>query len=357
MSASSTSTPGRSTSPSTTRSSRSLIRTAGPTHRPALGRQLRDRGLPQRHDPGAARLRRPRNSALQFVNVGGERGAQTLRAVQSAIQLRGVWREPVLVLAGCRAHDWRKAFSSNRTYSNKGGFAANPVPQFANTTYQGINPKIGLLWQPLPEVQVFGDVTGSRDVPDFSDLVQQNTLRTTFVPLRAQRAVTYEARQPGPDRPALLGRGRSTARKFATNSSLLDQRGSTSRPRPSTHRGPGTRAVEAAVALDLARDLITATTGSRSRRSGPTTTSASSPTPCFRDNRIAGIPTDVLRSVLTYRRRAGLPHQPVRGLGAAGGLRGPRANTLKMPGYALFKRRGGESISPTASRCSWMPAT
>ena len=60
-------------------------------------------------------------------------------------------------------------------------------------TYQGVNPKLGVIWQPVPDVQVFADITRSRDVPDFTDLTQTIGVTTQFVPLQAQRAWTYEA--------------------------------------------------------------------------------------------------------------------------------------------------------------------
>lgn len=76
------------------------------------------------------------NSALQFNNIGGQRGAQTLRAVQSASNYEAYGENRLWFLPDVALMTGAKAFSSNRTYSNKGGFAANPVPQFANTTYQ-----------------------------------------------------------------------------------------------------------------------------------------------------------------------------------------------------------------------------
>jgi iron complex outermembrane receptor protein len=134
------------------------------------------------------------NSAQQYVNIRGNRGAQTLNALQSAANLEAYGENRFWFLPDVALMTGAKLFSSNRTYSNEGGFTgASQFASFANETYEGINPKLGLLWQPLSEIQIFGDVTRSRDVPDFSDLVQANILNTTFVPLQAQRAWTYEA--------------------------------------------------------------------------------------------------------------------------------------------------------------------
>ena len=146
------------------------------------------------------------NSALQFNNRAGQRNGQTLSALQSASNYEAYGENRFWFLPDVALMAGAKAFSSNRTYSNKGGFAANPNVQFGNRTYEGINPKLGLIWQPVPDIQVFGDIARSRDVPDFSDLAQTSSLRTTFVPLEAQRAWTYEAGSRG--RIDRLGLGR-----------------------------------------------------------------------------------------------------------------------------------------------------
>jgi outer membrane receptor protein involved in Fe transport len=63
--------------------------------------------------------------------------------------------------------------------------------QFSRT-YDGFNPKIGVLWQPRPEVQVFSNLSRSQDVPDFSDQLQTVNNRPLWVPLDSQRAWTVE---------------------------------------------------------------------------------------------------------------------------------------------------------------------
>lgn len=280
------------------------------------------------------------NSALQFVNVRGQRGTQTLNSLQSASNYEAYGENRFWFLPDVALMTGAKAFSSNRTYSNKGGLVASPVAQFANTTYDGINPKIGLLWQPLPDVQVFGDVTRSRDVPDFSDLVQQNTLSTTFVPLRAQRAVTYETGARGKiDR---IGFDVTFYRadihneliNFSINPGLNIPAATFNTPR-SVHQG-----VEAAVSLDLVRDLtgvgdtLTVTqiwTHNDFRFVGD---------PVFGNNRIAGIPTDVLRTILSYAHPSGFYLSPSLDWVPQGAF-ADHANTLQVPGYALFNVQTG----------------
>ncbi|KQT14914.1 TonB-dependent receptor [Methylobacterium sp. Leaf399] len=280
------------------------------------------------------------NSALQFANRAGQRNGQTLSALQSASNYEAYGENRFWFLPDVALMTGAKAFSSNRTYSNKGGFSANPNVQFGNRTYEGINPKIGLLWQPLPDIQVFGDITRSRDVPDFSDLAQTNTLRTTFVPLEAQRAWTVEAGTRGRiDRLAwdvTLYRSeiRDELINFSINPGLNIPAATFNAPR-TLHQG-----VEAAVSLDLARDL----TGIRDTLSVSQVWTHNDfrfvNDPLFGDNRIAGIPRDVLRTVLTYTHPSGFYLSPSIDWVPQGAF-ADHANTLQVPGYALFNVQTG----------------
>ncbi len=282
------------------------------------------------------------NSALQFVNIQGQRGAQTLNALQSASNLEAYGENRFWFLPDVALMTGAKAFSSNRTYSNKGGLAASPNVQFANETYEGVNPKLGLLWQPLPDIQVFGDVTRSRDVPDFGDLVQTNTLRTTFVPLEAQRAWTYEAGSRGRidrltwDVTLYRAEIRNELINFNTAS------GAAINLPAATFNAPRTRhqGVEAAIGLDIARDLTGV--GDRLTLSQIWTHNDFRfvNDPVYGDNRIAGLPQDVLRTVLGYVHPGGFHLAPSIDWVPQGAF-ADHANTLKVPGYALFNVQVG----------------
>ncbi len=280
------------------------------------------------------------NSALQFNNRAGQRNGQTLNALQSASNLEAYGENRFWCLPDLALMTGAKAFSSNRTYSNKGGLPASPAVQFADTTYEGLNPKIGLIWQPLPDIQVFGDIARSRDVPDFSDLVQQNALRTTFVPLEAQRAWTYEAGTRGRiDRLAwdvTLYRSeiRDELINFTINPGLNIPAATFNAPR-TRHQG-----VEAAVSLDLARDL--AGPGDRLVVSQIWTHNDFRfvGDPVFGNNGIAGIPRDVLRTILAYAHPGGFHVSPSLDWVPTGAF-ADHANTLRAPGYALLNVEAG----------------
>lgn len=281
------------------------------------------------------------NSALQFNNFAGQRNGQTLSAMQSASNLEAYGENRFWFLPDVALMTGAKLFSSNRTYSNKGGFTgASRLPSFANETYEGVNPKVGLLWQPLPDIQVFGDITRSRDVPDFSDLTQTNTLGTTFVPLQAQRAWTYEAGTRGRiDRLAwdvTLYRSqiRDELINFSVNPGLSIPAATFNAPR-TVHQG-----VEAALSLDVARDL----TGIRDTLTASQIWTHNDfrfvADPVFRNNQIAGIPKDVLRTVVTYTHPGGFYLSPSVDWVPRGAF-ADHANTLQVPGYALFNIQTG----------------
>lgn len=60
----------------------------------------------------------------------------------------------------------------------------------ASRTYHNINPKIGLLWQAQPKLQVFGNYSWSTEPPNFSAL--NPTATAGFFPLKPQKAQTVE---------------------------------------------------------------------------------------------------------------------------------------------------------------------
>jgi iron complex outermembrane receptor protein len=181
-------------------------------------------------------------------------------------------------------------------------------------------------------------------VPDFSDLVQQNLANTTFVPLQAQRAWTVEAGTRGRidrltfDVTLYRAEIRDELINFATNAGLGIPAATFNAPR-TRHQG-----VEVAFSLDLARDLTGA---------GDTLTLTQVWTrndfrfvgdPVYGDNRIAGLPRDILRTVLTY---ANGPYTLAPTLDwVPRGAFADHANTLRAPGYALLGLQASASIEP-----------
>ena len=285
------------------------------------------------------------NDARQFVNIAGQRGAQTLSAVQSASNYEAYGENRFWFLPDVALMTGVKVFSSNRTYSNKGGFPPmNPAVKYDSVTYEGVNPKVGLMWQPLPAIQVFADVTRSRDVPDFSDLAQMNTLGTTFVPLAAQRAWTYEIGSRGSldwlawDVTLYRADLRNELINFSTGDGSNVPAATFNTPR-SVHQG-----VEAALSFDLARDLGVKDDRLRFTQIWTHNDFHFVGDPKYGDNRLAGIPQDVLRSVLTYNHPSGFYVSPSVDWVPQGAF-ADHMNTTRVPGYALFNVQTGIDFS------------
>jgi len=117
---------------------------------------------------------------------------------------------------------------------------------------KGVNPKVGLIWEPRPDVQVFADVTRSMDVPDFTDLTQNlnGTTGTQSCRLRRRRRGRRRSAAAG----ALiadLGHHSLLFWKSATNCFSSRWRQGV-RPRPSTRRRRAIRCRTGRLGRDLA---------------------------------------------------------------------------------------------------------
>jgi iron complex outermembrane receptor protein len=200
---------------------------------------------------------------------------------------------------------------------------------------------------------VFADVTGSADVPDFTDLTQFQIFGQTnrFVPLDAQRAWTGE----------IGTRGRwgfnwdVTFYRADLRNELLQFNtapGAFLGAPPVTFNGPHTihEGIEFAAGVDLLRDI-----------SGPGAGDAVTLTqiwtlnnfyfvndPAFRNNQIAGAPPNVLRTVLSYWRPDGLYVAPLVDWVPVGAY-ADYANMVRTPGYALLGVQAGFTV-PNAIR-------
>jgi iron complex outermembrane receptor protein len=287
-----------------------------------------------------------RNAAKQYVNINGQEQAQTLNARQDAVNLEAYAENRFFVLPTVGLMTGAKVFSDQRQYTDFGGLPASPTPKFDSVTYNGINPKVGLIWLPKPDIQVFADLTGSRDVPDFTDLTQTTASTTRFVPLAAQRALTAEIGTRGRydrltwDVTAYRSDVHDELLQFTTNQSIPAATFNT----PHTlHQG-----IEFGAGVDVLRNLVSegdAVTLSQIwnysdfRFQGDAT---------YGNNQIAGVPRNVLRTTLGYRGMHGLYVAPTVDWVPQGAFV-DYANTLRVPGYALLGLQAGVTLAPGVS--------
>jgi iron complex outermembrane receptor protein len=281
-----------------------------------------------------ARATAGNNAARQYTNLSGSRGAQQLDAEQDARNYEAYAENRYYFVPDVALMTGFKVFRSERVYDNytKG----TDIGQ----TYEGINPKIGLLWEPRKDIQAFIDITRSQDVPDFSDLAQSNTSGSAFVPLDAQKAWTLELGTRGKyerfgwDFTAYRSQIDGEMLQYTTNSSIP---AATFNAGHTIHQG-----IELGGSVRVADDLSGPQSGdsvtlsqlwnwSDFRFDGDSQ---------YGNNRIAGIPQHVLRTVLRYTRPDGFYIAPSLDW-VPDGAYVDYANTQKVPSYALVGLAAG----------------
>jgi iron complex outermembrane receptor protein len=278
--------------------------------------------------------------ARQYVNVAGNKGAQTLDSTQSAYNYEAYVENRLFFLPTVALMAGLKALRDVRKYVDHGGLATDPTYKSASVTYNGLNPKLGLLWQPAHDIQAFIDITRSQDVPDFTDLTQTFSSTTRFTPLSSQHAWTLEVGTRGT-------RDRFTWDFTAYRSMVRDQllQYTTSPDIPATTFNANRtviQGIEAGASVDLLRDVFQPGTGDSITLSGVWTLNdfRFKDDPQYGNNRIAGVPVNVLRMTLGYAKPNGF-HISASVDWVPAGAWADDANTLRVPGYTLLGVQAG----------------
>lgn len=130
-------------------------------------------------------LARGINDAERYVNNGGNRGALTARGQQLAENVELYAEDRWTIADGWQVIGGFQAALANRRYSD----ALNATND-AEKMYRNFNPKLGLMWKPAYNTEVYTSLTRSSEAPTFSELVQGAV--PGFVPVNAQTAWTAE---------------------------------------------------------------------------------------------------------------------------------------------------------------------
>ena len=280
------------------------------------------------------------NRALQFVNAGGSRAAQTVNSRQGAWSVEGYIEDRLFVLPTLAAVVGAKVFHAERQFTNLANLPPfSTIYQNNNRDYDGVNPKVGLLWEPRKDIQVFANVTRGQDVPDFSDLTQaQANGSTAFVPLRAQKAWTLEAGSRGHlDR---FGWDITVYRSWVDDQ-LLQFTTNPNVPASTFNAGRTIlQGIELGLSVDLVRDM--AAPGDKLTVSQLWNYSdfRFRNDPQYGNNNIAGIPPHVLRTTVTYTHPAGFYIAPAIDWVPIGAWV-DYANTQRVPNYLLVGVQAG----------------
>jgi iron complex outermembrane receptor protein len=275
------------------------------------------------------------NDADQFVNINGNRGAQTLNATQKAYNYEAYLEDRLYVTKTVALMAGAKLYRNVRDYSDAGGLAANPTAKSDRATFTGVNPKFGVLWEPTPQIQAFADITRSADTPDFTDLTQTIGTTTRFVPLSAQHGWTLELGTRGS-----TGNGRYAWDFTAYRSLLRDQllQYTTTPDVPAaTFNANKTilQGIELGASAEVLSNVVTKGDKITLAQLWNFSDFRFDNDPQYGNRRIAGVPRNVLRTTIGYRQATGLR---VSGTidWVPQGAYVDYANTLKPPGYVLF---------------------
>lgn len=260
-------------------------------------------------------------AARQYLNVGGDRGAQTLDSTQKAhtIDTYGEVRLKAapglsLIAGGLYTSGWRAI--DNRTVPARSGDA----------DYDRFAPKFGLLYEPLANVQFFANYSRSIELPGLGELTQTPANGTPgFVSLAPQRAWTAEFGTRGQ---IGLAHWDVTFYRADLNGELLQFDVGPSIP-ASTFNAGKTRhqGIEAGLDLQLARWALL-------RQSWQLNDFRFRGDAQFADNRLPVIPENLYRAELKLGTEALSVSPNVEWVPK--GAWADYANTTRAPGYVLF---------------------
>ena len=118
----------------------------------------------------------------RFVNIDGRHGARTFDADQKA--------RTIDVYSEARLHAGTLTFVTGAVFTNgmRQQDQSFPSPVLAKASFNQMSPRIGLIWQAAPNIDVYANFSRSHELPGFIELAQV----ASFVPLDAQHAWTAE---------------------------------------------------------------------------------------------------------------------------------------------------------------------
>ncbi|MBX7489787.1 TonB-dependent receptor [Qipengyuania sp. GH25] len=151
-----------------------------------------DRGVFARavHEAGAVRInagvtaRFGSNHSRRFINIGGERGALTFDAELDATTIDAYGEVQYEILSRMKLIAGGVYTHGTRTQE-----IAFPAKSIGRASFDQFSPRIGALWSPRDDVEVFANFSRSHELPGFIELAQISS----FVPLAPQRAWSAEA--------------------------------------------------------------------------------------------------------------------------------------------------------------------
>lgn len=270
-------------------------------------------------------------NADTFQNVLGHRGDRTAAADQTATNVEGFIEDQLALGRGFTGIVGANAATNRRENEQRIG----TVPDY-DRTYDHVSPKVGFRWDG-PEVQVFGNVSGSYEPPSFSET------NGALTPNKAQTATTVEFGSRGAHAnfrwDATLYASEVENEFLALNDATGAPLGTTNADR-TIHQG-----IELGGETDLLGAALAETPDNRLFLRGAWTYGRFKfdDDDSYGDNTIAGLPPHLIRSELMWEHRDGwyagptLEWVPVKSYV-------DHANTLSADPYALLGFKMGRRL-------------
>jgi len=265
----------------------------------------------------------------RFVNVGGHAGARTNRLDQRARNIKFYAENQTWFDDRWALSIGAQGLKSERRSRDR--FISGGADESFDIDFSGVSPKLGLLFQPAAQTQAYVNLSGSREPPSFGEI----TGGPAATLVDAQRATTLELGYRTRGEALSLDVSVYDARVRNELLALTDGNGNplgTINADRTRHRG---------VELGLDWPLAASLTGSVSylfndfRFDGD---------PVFGDNRLAGVPRQLLRTELRWQVGEHLYLTP-NAEWVAQDTFIDHANTFRAPGYHLLGLRIGGDVA------------
>lgn len=271
----------------------------------------------------------------RFVNVGGRPGARTAQAEQRSSNLALFAENQHYFVPSTAFIVGAQAVQATRRLEDR--FLANG-DQSVDETYSHVSPKLGVLHEAAPGIQLYGNVSGSYEPPTFGELAGGPNV----TPVTAQRAKTAEVGTRGRSRQAWgdlrwdvsIYRAHVRNELLALNDASGNPLGTTNADK-TIHQGieAGVEARPSPAWTVRANYLL-----NDFRFDGD---------PVYGNNRLAGVPRQLAIGEVLYNMENGLYLGPNVHLASVTYV--DHANTLKAPGYGVFGFKLGQRMNKHVS--------
>ncbi|MEO8837872.1 MAG: TonB-dependent receptor, partial [Herbaspirillum sp.] len=271
----------------------------------------------------------------RFQNVFGQPGARTAQAQQQSNNYTIFAENQYYFLPSTALVLGAQAVSSKRDLDDQ---LRDPTDTSVNQTFRHVSPKIGVLHQFTPDIQVYGNLSGSYEPPTFGELAGGPTV----TPVSAQRASTIEFGSRGLSKQAWGDwRWDLALYRASIKNELLSLNDASGLPLGTVNAD---RTIHQGIEAGLEANFGSAWTLRANyllndfRFNGDRV---------YGNNQLAGIPRQILNAEVLYKTSNGLYLGP--NIRVASAAYVDHANTLQAAGYGVFGFKLGQQVNKHVS--------